>query len=70
MWPFRNGKQAKLAEVQGAEAITVAKERRAKASELRLARKDNRMLKVLREAPIDLGLESIGDALAGNPEEQ
>lgn len=70
MWPFKNGKQAKLAEVQGVEAITVAKERAAKASELRLKRKLERMLKALQEAPIDAGLQSIGDALAGNPEER
>ena len=70
MWPFGNDKRAKLAEVHGVEAITVAKERAAKASELRLARKVDRMLKALREAPIDVGLESIGDALAGNPEER
>lgn len=70
MWPFRNQRQAKLAEVQGAEAITVAKERAAKAAELRLARRLNRMLKVLQEAPIDVGLKSIGDDLAGNPGDQ
>lgn len=70
MWPFGNKKQAKLAEVRGVEAITVAKERAAKASELRLARKLNRMIKALQEAPIDVGLKSIGDALAGNPEER
>jgi len=70
MWPFRNGKQAKLAEVQGVEAITVAKERAAKASQLRLARKVERMLKAVQEAPIDLGLQSIGNDLAGNPEER
>lgn len=70
MWPFRNGSQAKLAEVQGVEAITVAKERAAKASELRLKRKVERMLKALQEAPIDLGLQAIGDDLAGNREER
>lgn len=70
MWPFRNEKQAKLAEVQGLEAITVAKERAAKAAQLRLARKVERMIKVLQEAPIDVGLKSIGDDLAGNPEER
>ena len=70
MWPFGSNKRAKLAEVQGAEAITVAKERAAKASELRLARKVNRMIKALQESPIDIGLKSIGDDLAGNPEER
>lgn len=70
MWPFGNVKRAKLAEVQGAEAITVAKERSAKASELRLKRKLERMLKALQDAPIDVGLKSIGDALAGNSEER
>ncbi len=70
MWPFRNQRQAKLAEVQGVEAITVAKERAAKASELRLKRKVERMLKALQEAPIDVGLKSIGDDLAGNPGER
>ena len=70
MWPFRNGSQAKLAEVQGVEAITFAKERAAKASELRLKRKVERMLKALQEAPIDLGLQAIGDDLAGNREER
>ena len=65
MWPFRNGKQTKLAEVQGVEAITVAKERAAKASELRLARKLNRMLKALQDAPIDVGLERIGRDVTG-----
>lgn len=70
MWPFRNEKQARLAEVQGVEAITVAKERAAKASELRLKRKINRMFKALQEAPIDVGLKSIGDDLAGNSGER
>lgn len=68
MWPFGNQKQAKLAEVRGVEAITVVKERAAKAAELRLARKLNRMIKALQESPIDVGLKAIGDDLAGNPE--
>lgn len=70
MWPFGTQKQAKLAEVRGVEAITVAKERAAKASELRLVRKLNRMIKALQESPIDIGLKSIGDDLAGNPERE
>ena len=65
MWPFKRDKQTKQAEVRGVEAVTVAKERSAKASELRLARKLNQMLKSLQEAPIDIGLERIGRDVRG-----
>lgn len=70
MWPFNRKKAEKAAELVAAEASTIAMERSAKASQLRLARKMNQILKKLQEAQIDVGLKSIGDALAGNREER
>lgn len=67
MWPFNRKKAEKEAELVAAEASTVAMERSAKASQLRLARKMNQMLKKLQEAPIDIGLERIGRDVTGEP---